>query len=108
MDSRGTFARSFEFTVLTTAGGFPVVAEPFPDGDLLLGTDMFSASPEPVLGAKRDSALYYLIDPDGGTRAELGSFPGGESYETTDGENWVGGGLVFGRFGYAAVSGHGY
>ena len=48
MDSRGTFARSFQFTVLTTSGGFPVVAEPFADGDLLLGTDMFSTSSEPV------------------------------------------------------------
>lgn len=108
MDSHGRFARSFEFTVLTTTGGFPVVAEPFRNGDLLLGTDMFSTSTEPVFGAKRDSALYYVIRPDGQTRHELGSFPGGESYETNDGGNWVGGGLVFGRFGQAAVSGDGF
>ena len=105
MDPHGKFARSFEFTILTTAGGFPIVTEPFPDGDILLATDMFSAATEPTVGAKRDSAVYYIIGPDGETVTTLGSYPGGESYETTDGENWVGGGLVFGRFGYAAVSG---
>jgi len=105
MDPLGEFARSFEFTVLTTAGGFPIVTEPFPDGDILLGTDMFSASTEPTVGAKRDSALYYIIGPEGETVTTLGSYPGGESYETTDGEAWVGGGLVFGKFGHAAVSG---
>jgi hypothetical protein len=104
----GDFQRSFEFTVLTTTGGFPILSDPFPDGDLLLATDMFSAAPEPHLGAKRDSAIYYVIDPTGEVRNRLGAFPGGESYETTDGENWVGGGVVFGDFGYAAVSGSGF
>lgn len=108
LSSHGEFARSFELTVLTTAGGFPVVAEPFPDGDLLLATDMFGASEMAVTGTRRDSALYYIVDPEGGSAASLGAFPGGESYQTTDGENWVGGGLVFGRFGYAAVSGPGF
>jgi len=108
LDPYGVFSRSFEFTVLTTAGGFPVVIEPFPDGDLLLVTDMFATSGEPVPGAKRDSAVYYLINPEGETVETLGAYPGGESYETTDGENWVGGGLVFGKFGYAAVSGPGF
>ncbi len=108
LDPHGDFARSFEFTVLTTAGGFPVVVEPFPDGDLLLVTDMFATSGASVPGAKRDSAVYYLINPEGGTVETLGAYPGGESYETTDGENWVGGGLVFGKFGYAAISGSGF
>jgi len=105
---QGDFTRSFEFTILTTAGGFPVVMEPFPDGDLLLATDMFATSGEAVSGAKRDSAIYYIISPEGETVETLGAYPGGESYETTDGENWVGGGLVFGKFGYAAVSGDGF
>lgn len=105
---QGDFVRSFEFTILTTAGGFPIVAEPFPNGDLLLGTDMFAASEEIVTGAKRDSAMYYVIGPEGETIETLGAFPGGESYQTTDGESWVGGGLVFGKFGYAAVSGSGF
>jgi hypothetical protein len=104
----GEYARSFTFTILTTAGGFPVAAEPFPDGDILLVADMFSASEGAVEGAKRDSAMYYVIDRSGETTTTLGAFPGGESYETTDGQNWVGGGLVFGRFGYTAVSGSGF
>jgi hypothetical protein len=104
----GEFARSFEFTVLTTSGGFPILTQAFPDGDLLLATDMFLASGEAVEGAKRDSAMYYVFGPTGELDTTLGAFPGGESYETTDGENWVGGGLVFGRFGYAAVSGNGF
>lgn len=108
LSPNGGFTRSFEFTVLTTTGGFPVVSEPFPDGDILLVTDMFSTSTQVVEGAKRDSALYYVVDPNGEVAENLGAFPGGESYETTDGENWIGGGLVFGRFGYAAVSGTGF
>jgi hypothetical protein len=108
LSPQGDFSRSFEFTVLTTSGGFPIVNDPFPDGDLLLATDMFSASTEVHPGAKRDSAVYYVIDPEGDVRTRLGAYPGGESYETTDGENWVGGGLVFGKFGYAAVSGAGF
>lgn len=104
----GDFHRAFEFTILTTAGGFPIVNDPFPSGDILLATDMFTASAEVVTGAKRDSAVYYVVDPEGEVRTRLGAYPGGESYQTTDGENWVGGGIVFGKFGYAAVSGAGF
>ncbi len=104
----GAFARSFEFTVLTTTGGFPILTQPFPDGDLLLATDMFIASGELAEGARRDSAMYYVIDPSGALDTTIGVFPGGESYQTTDGEAWVGGGLVFGKFGYAAVAGDGF
>ena len=108
LSSDGDFARSFEFTVLTTSGGFPILTEPFPDGDLLLATDMFLASGETAEGARRDSAVYYIVDPSGATTTPLGSFPGGESYQVINGDTWVGGGLVFGKVGNAAVSGSGF
>ncbi len=108
LSPKGDFSRLFELTVLTTSGGFPIVADPLPGGDLLLATNMFLTSGELQMGAKRDSAIYYVLDPEGSVVDNLGAFPGGESYETTDGENWVGGGLVFGKVGQAAVSGSGF
>ena len=108
MDTDGRFARSFELTVLTTSGGFPIVSSPYPDGSLLLGTDMFLASGDATVGTRRDSAMYYHLGSEGQVINTLGAFPGGESYQTADGDNWVGGGLVFGRAGYAAVSGEGF
>ena len=108
LSSEGAIGRAFELTVLTTSGGFPVVADPFPNGDLLLAADMFLNRDASIEGAQRDSALYFVIHPDGTSWDTLGAYPGGESYQTSDGENWVGGGLVFGRFGYGAVAGDGF
>jgi hypothetical protein len=108
MDTEGRFARSFELTVLTTSGGFPIVSSPYPDGSLLLGADMFLASGEATVGTRRDSAMYYHLGPEGQVINTLGAYPGGESYQTANGDNWVGGGLVFGRTGYAAASGEGF
>jgi len=85
LSPQGEFARLFELTVLTTSGGFPIVADPLPGGDLLLATNMFLTSGELQMGAKRDSAIYYVLDPEGSVVDNLGAFPGGESYETTDG-----------------------
>lgn len=101
----GEFARSFVLTILTAATGLPAAADVFPDGALLLGVDMFLATGEVVTGAARDSAVYYVLDSQGTVRDTLGVFPGGSSYQTNDGENWVGGGLVFGPVGQAAVRG---
>ncbi|NIW83643.1 MAG: hypothetical protein GWN18_14030, partial [Thermoplasmata archaeon] len=80
----------------------------FPNGDLLLATDMFLASDEPAPGARRDSAIYYVLTPDGRDLDTLAVHPGGESYQTMEGEAWLGGGLVFGKAGVAAVSRDGY
>ncbi len=99
----GSFARSFDLTVLGAAYSLPAVADVFPDGEILLGADMFLSGEETVMGAARDSAIYYVLDPEGEVRHTLGAFPGGSYYQTTDGESWVGGGLVFGPTGQAVV-----
>ncbi|MFC1660363.1 hypothetical protein ACFL3S_02705 [Gemmatimonadota bacterium] len=108
LSPQGDFVRSFELDLLTTTGGFPVLSETFADGHLLLATEMTFASGEISEGAKRDSAVYYLLDSDGVVLDTLGAFPGGESYNRMEGDTWFGGGLVFGRFGQAAVSGDGF
>jgi hypothetical protein len=104
----GEFVRAFVPEVLTTTGGFPVVAGPFSDGTLLLATETRFASGEVSDGTQRDSTIYYRLNTDGATIDTLGVFPGGESYVKTEGENRMGGGLVFGKFGQAAVTGDGF
>lgn len=108
LSGEGEYARSFQLEMLTTSGGFPVVSEAFPDGHLLLATEMTFASGEIPMGARRDSAVYYVLDPDGEVAESLGAFPGGESYHVSDGETWYAGALSFGRFGQAAVGALGF
>lgn len=108
LDPEGEYVRSFELKMLTTTGGFPVISETFPDGHLLLATEMTFVSGEIPQGARRDSAVYYLLDPDGNVAERLGAFPGGESYHVSEGETWFAGGLTFGRFGQAAAGRDGF
>jgi hypothetical protein len=108
LSPQGDFVRSFELDILATAGGFPVLSESFSDGHLLLAAEMTFASGEVPQGTQRDSALYYILDPEGDLQQNLGAFPGGESFNKMEGETWFGGGLVFGRFGQAAVAGDGF
>jgi hypothetical protein len=102
-DTQGNFARSFGLRVLDQRGGFPIYAGVFPDGTLLLATDMSFAGQQITEGARRDSAIYYRCETDGSVIDTIGVFAGGESYSKKEGDTWMGGGLVFGKFGQVAI-----
>ena len=107
-DHQGNFARSFGLRVLDQRGGFPIYAGVFPDGTLLLATDMAFAGQQMTEGARRDSAMYYRCDTEGAVIDTIGALAGGESYSKMEGDTWMGGGLVFCKFGQAVVFADGF
>jgi hypothetical protein len=102
-DDRGNFVRSFGLRVLDQRGGFPVYAGVFSDGTMLLATDMSFARDQIIEGATRDSAMYYRCGSDGSVIDTIGVFPGGEAYRKQVSDGWMVSGVVFGKFGQAAV-----
>jgi hypothetical protein len=107
-DDQGDFARSFGLRVLDQRGGFAVYAGLFRDGTMLLATDMAFAGQQMIEGARRDSAMYYRCDLEGDVIDTVGVLAGGESYSRMEGETWMGGGLVFGKFGQAVIHADGF
>jgi hypothetical protein len=106
-DPHGRFVRSFDLHFIDQLGGFPTLVAPFTDGSLLVALEQaFVGEREP--GLRRDTTLYVRCDMEGALLDTLGVFPGGTSYSFQEGDAWVGGGVVFGRFAQSAVRDSGF
>jgi len=106
-DSFGRIVRSFGLHFIDQLGGFPTRVAPFSDGSLLVALEQFFVG-ETQPGLRRDTTLYLHCDMEGALLDTLGVFPGGTSYSFQEGDAWVGGGVVFGHFGQAAIHDSGF
>jgi hypothetical protein len=107
-DDQGNFVRAYGLRVMEQRGSFPVYAGVFPDGTMLLATEMAYTGQEPTEGAKRDSAVYYRCDAGGAVIDTIATLAGEESFIKLEGEAAIAGGLLFGRSGQAAVLDNGF
>ncbi len=98
-DSKGAFARSFNFQVLAQAGGFPSHIAPFSDGSLLVSTRSSILGPSGQVegGLRRDSTFFYRFDAQGTVTDTIGKFPGSDVYVKSQDQMILGGVLAFGR-----------